>query len=96
MGVNLFISWEKEEEEFQEIFYGEFKKEKPPTFDGEVKSSQEAKAWLLEMRKYFQAQDYSRNMKERVAIFNLNGRASIWWEHLMQVKNINERNIVWK
>ena len=35
-------------------------------------------------------------MKERVAIFNLNGRASIWWEHLRKVKNINERKIVWK
>ena len=35
-------------------------------------------------------------MKERVEIFNLNGRASIWWDHLRQVKKINERNIVWK
>ena len=48
------------------------------------------------MRKYFQVQDYSGNMKARVAIFNLNGRASIWWEHLIQVNNINERIIVWK
>ena len=35
-------------------------------------------------------------MKARVAIFNLTGRASIWWEHLRQVNKINERNIVWK
>jgi len=35
-------------------------------------------------------------MKERVAIFNLNGRASIWWEHLRKVKKINDRKIVWK
>ena len=48
------------------------------------------------MTMYFQVQDYSRNMKERVAIFNLNRRASIWWEHLRQVKNINERKILWK
>ena len=48
------------------------------------------------MRKYFQVQDYSGNMKERVAIFNLNGRASIWWEHLRKVKKINEKNIMWK
>ena len=47
------------------------------------------------MRKYFQVQDYSGNMKERVAIFNLNGRACIWWDHLRQVKRINERKIVW-
>ena len=48
------------------------------------------------MRKYFLVQDYSGNMKARVAIFNLTGRASIWWEHHMQVKKVNERIIVWK
>ena len=35
-------------------------------------------------------------MKASVAIFNLTGRASIWWEHFKQVKKINERKIVWK
>ena len=59
-------------------------------------SDQEAEAWLLGMRKYFQAQDYSRNMKARVSIFNLSGRASIWWEHHRKVKKLNERKIVWK
>ena len=48
------------------------------------------------MRKYFQVQGYSKNLKERVAIFNLNGREYIWWDHLRKVKNINERNIMWK
>ena len=47
------------------------------------------------MKKYFQVQDYSGNMKERVAIFNLNGKASIWWEQLRQVRKINDRKIVW-
>ena len=50
----------------------EFNKARPPTFNGEIKNGQEAKAWLLGMRNYFQVQDYSRNMKERVVIFNLN------------------------
>ena len=48
------------------------------------------------MMKYFQVQDYLGNMKARVAIFNLNVRASIWWDHLRKVKKINERKIVWK
>ena len=74
----------------------EFKKARPPTFNGDIKNGQEAKAWLLGMNKYFQVQDYYGNMKAKVAIFNLTGRASIWWEHFRQVKNINERNIVWK
>ena len=32
----------------------EFKKAKHPTFDGEVKTGQEAEAWLLEIKNYFQ------------------------------------------
>ena len=35
-------------------------------------------------------------MKARVAIFNLTGRESIWWNHFRKVKKINERKIVWK
>ena len=76
--------------------YGEFKKEKPHTFDREVKYSQEAEAWILGMRKYFRVQDYYGNMNARVAIFNLNRRASIWWEHLRKVKKINDRKTMWK
>ena len=41
----------------------EFKKARPPTFDGEIKMGQEAEAWLLGIMKYFQVQDYSGNMK---------------------------------
>ena len=73
----------------------EFKKARPPTFNGETKNGQEAEAWLLGMRKYFQVQNYSRNMNARVAIFILTRRASIWWDHCRQVKKINERKIVW-
>ena len=52
----------------------EFRKAKPPTFDGEIKTGQESEAWILGIKKYFRVQDYSGNMKARVAIFNLNGR----------------------
>ena len=69
----------------------EFKKVRPPTFNGEVKTSQEDEAWLLGMKKYFQVQDYFGNMKTRVSIFHLNGRASIWWDHLRKVKKINDK-----
>ena len=41
----------------------EFKKARPPTFNGEVNTGQEDEAWILGMRKYFQVQDYTRNMK---------------------------------
>ena len=67
----------------------EFKKERPPTFNGEIKNGQEAEAWLLGMRKYFQVQDYSGNMKARVAIFNFTRRESIWWDHFKKLKKIS-------
>ena len=36
----------------------EFKKAKPPTFDGEVKTGQDIESWLLGIKKYFLVQDY--------------------------------------
>ena len=87
---------EKKRRHYRKSSRDEFKKASPPTFNGETKNGQEAEAWFLGMRKYFQVQDYSENMKARVAIFNLIGRASIWWEHCRKVKKINERKIVWK
>ena len=72
----------KKKSSSRENLHGEFRKHKHPTFDGEVKYGQGDKAWFLGMRNYFQVQDYSGNMKARIAIFNLNGRESIWWEHL--------------
>ena len=36
-----------------------FKKTKPPKFDGEMKNSQDAEAWLLGMRKFSRLHDYS-------------------------------------
>ena len=71
-------------------------KENMSTFNGELKTGQETEAWILGMKKYFQVQEYFGNMKARVAIFNMNGRAYIWWKHLRQVKKINEINIAWK
>jgi hypothetical protein len=55
----------------------EFKKSKPPTFDGEIKKGEEVEAWLLSLNKYFKVHEYYDNMKAKVSIFNLNGKASI-------------------
>jgi hypothetical protein len=56
----------------------EFKKSKPPTFDGEIKKGEEAEVWLLGLKKYFRVHDYFENLKAQITIFNLNGKASIW------------------
>jgi hypothetical protein len=66
----------------------EYKKAKPPTFDGEIKKGEEVEAWLLGLKKYFWVHNYSDNTKERISIFNLNGGDSIWWEDLKEIKGL--------
>ena len=41
----------------------EFKKSKPPTFDGEIKKGEEVEVGLLGLNKYFRFHDYSENLK---------------------------------
>jgi hypothetical protein len=51
---------------------------------------------MLHLKNYFRVHDYSENLKARIAIFNLNGKASIWWEDLKNVKGIHEEDLSWK
>jgi len=48
----------------------DFKKAKPPTFDGEIEKGEEEEVWLLGLNKYFKVHDYSENLKSRITIFN--------------------------
>ena len=52
-------------------------KEKPPTFYGEIKKSQDAEAWLLGMNKFFRLHDCSKNMKTNIVTFSLKGKEDI-------------------
>jgi hypothetical protein len=74
----------------------EFKKSKPPFFDREIKKGEEAESWLLGLKKYFRVHEYFENLKARIAIFNLNGKDSIWWEDLRNVKGVHEKDLSWK
>jgi hypothetical protein len=74
----------------------EFKKEKPPTFNGEIKKGEEKEVWMLGLKKYFRFHDYFENLKVRIAIFNLNGKASIWLEDLRNMKRIHEKDLSWQ
>jgi hypothetical protein len=74
---------------------GEFKKIKLSTFDGEYCTGDEAKAWLLDLKKYFQIYNYSSNMKVRMTIYNLKGKASIWWKELKLAKVLKEKHMEW-
>jgi hypothetical protein len=71
----------------------EFNKNKLPTFYGEIKNGEEVEAWLLVQKKYFKVHDYSKSMKARVTIFNLNVKVTIWWEDLKNVIGIHERKL---
>ena len=47
------------------------------------------------MKKYFQIYNYSNQLKARMAIYNLSGKADIWWQDLKRVKGIKEKNVNW-
>eukprot|EP00253_Pinus_taeda_P028923 PITA_28923 len=72
---------------------GEFRKIKPPHFDGEQEEA--AKAWIINTNKYFQLYEYDNNLKARLAIFQLQGKATLWWEEVKIVKGVTEQNITW-
>jgi hypothetical protein len=53
---------------------------KPPTFDGEHKKDEYAETWLLGMRKYFQLHNYYSHAEGRISIYQLKGKAYMWWD----------------
>eukprot|EP00253_Pinus_taeda_P018771 PITA_18771 len=71
----------------------EFRKIKPPHFDREQEEA--AEAWLINMNKYFQLYEYDHYLKARLAIFQLQGKATLWWEEVKIVKGVTEQNITW-
>eukprot|EP00253_Pinus_taeda_P009062 PITA_09062 len=72
---------------------GEFRKIKPPHFDGEQEEATEA--WLINMNKYFQLYEYDHNLKARLAIFQLQGKATLWWEEVKIVKGVTKQTVTW-
>ena len=71
-----------------------FMKIKPPTFYGEKEEYVEA--WLLNMIKYFQAYEYKSNLKERLAIYHLQGKFTLQWEEAKNVHMLEEKTISWE
>jgi len=55
----------------------DFKKEKPPTFYGEMKGSQYEEVWFLGMKKLFKLHEYLENIKSKIATFSVKGKADI-------------------
>jgi len=61
-----------------------------------VKNPEDTKAWILGMNKLFELHDYTYNMKARIAIFSLKGKADIWWEDVNRVRDIRTKNLRWR
>jgi len=74
---------------------GEFKNIKLATFDGESRTGEEVEAWLLDIKKYFTIYNYSSNMKVKMAIYNMKGKANIWWQDLKLAKGLKEKQLEW-
>eukprot|EP00253_Pinus_taeda_P012331 PITA_12331 len=73
---------------------GEFRKIKPSHYDGEQEEA--AEAWLINMNKYFWLYEYDHNLKAWLAISQLQGKATLWWEEVKIVKSVTERTITWE
>jgi hypothetical protein len=69
---------------------------KPRTFDGENKKDEDAETWLLGMRNYFQLHNYSSHAEGGIAIYQLKGKASMWWHQLVKVQRIKEKSVTWR
>jgi hypothetical protein len=48
------------------------------------------------MRKYFQLHNYSAQEEGRIVIYQLNGKASMWWDRYVQVQHIDEKKVTWR
>jgi hypothetical protein len=47
------------------------------------------------MRKYFWLHDYPSNVEEIIATYHIQGKASMWWDRLKNIKCIYEKRILW-
>jgi hypothetical protein len=75
---------------------GEMNKIKPPKFNVEHKKEEDVETWLLGLKKYFQLQNYSAHAEGRIAMYQLKGKASLWWDQFVQVQHIRDKEVTWK
>ena len=63
-------------------------------YDGEVEEAIEA--WLINMNRYFKIYEYDNNLKARLEIYQLQGKATLWWEEIRTVWGIDEQEVTWE
>ena len=47
------------------------------------------------IKNYFHIYNYYNNMKVRMVVYNLNGKASIWWKDLNISHGLKEKSLEW-
>eukprot|EP00253_Pinus_taeda_P003334 PITA_03334 len=53
-------------------------------------------AWLINMNKHFQFYEYDHNLKARLAIYQLQTKATLWWEEVKMIHGVSEQNVIWE
>ena len=48
------------------------------------------------MIKYFQVYKYESNLRARLAIYQLQGKTTLWWEETKMVHAIDEKMVTWE
>eukprot|EP00253_Pinus_taeda_P016529 PITA_16529 len=48
------------------------------------------------MNKYFQVYEYDHHLQARLAIFQLQSKATLWWEEVKMIWGVNEQDITWE
>jgi N-glycosylase/DNA lyase len=48
------------------------------------------------MMKYFHLYNYSAQAEWRIFIYQVKGKSSMWWDHFVQVKHIDENKVTWR
>lgn len=86
VGGNPLVPGSSSQLERQEItsdgdVHSVLEKVKLPIFKGTTKR-EVAEAWLENMRLCFELWNYSRNQKEKLAIYQLKESALLWWRNL--------------
>lgn len=74
MSLNKLLQHHKNKMELQ----WDLKNIRPHTFDSE--KEEDVEAFLLNTTKYFQVYENDNNLKERLEIYQLQGKFSLWWE----------------
>lgn len=52
-------------------------------------------AWLIDMGKYFQIYEYTDRLKGWLAVYQLRGKVTLWWEEIKTVRKIDEEHVTW-